>query len=111
MTDPKKLAEEHWEWTKGLLALVAWGMEEEQLLKLVGYLYKTAMVHGYKHGVEGAMVGGLEKSYEQKLKDMGKDSGNKYYQHCPECNNAIGTVDWCPTCKKFREKERGGSQE
>jgi len=32
----KKLADEHWEW----------------LSKLLEYVYKTAFIHGYKHGQE-----------------------------------------------------------
>lgn len=35
-TSAEKLADEHWKW----------------LEKLLEYVYKTAFIHGYKHGVD-----------------------------------------------------------
>lgn len=45
----KKLAEDHWAYLSNILK--AHG-ENEHVLDLIGIHYKTAMVHGYKHGVQ-----------------------------------------------------------
>ena len=41
----KKLSEEHWKWVEGLLKT----MDEDFTLEIIGYLYKTAFIHGAKH--------------------------------------------------------------
>ena len=41
-------AEKHWLWLAGLLAK----MECEFGLDAMGYVYKTAFRHGWKHGIE-----------------------------------------------------------
>lgn len=42
--DPvKKLAEEHWSYNEGLIT---------HMLKVVEYAYKTALIHGVRHGQE-----------------------------------------------------------
>jgi len=47
---PKNLAEEHWKWIKELLHLL--GITHVNT-DVVAYLYTTAMIHGYKHALEG----------------------------------------------------------
>ena len=47
MSDAERMAEEHWAWLEGLLEY--WpniGMAKG----IICYLYKTAFIHGYKHG-------------------------------------------------------------
>jgi hypothetical protein len=46
-----KLANEHWDYVAKLLANV--GMDEK-CIKIAGFHYKTAFIHGFKHGVEWA---------------------------------------------------------
>jgi hypothetical protein len=45
--EPDK-ADEHWEWLSGLLN--AMDVSKSQMIAAVAYLYKTAFIHGYKHG-------------------------------------------------------------
>jgi len=53
MTTPKELADQHWTWVEGLLdSLPGDGLFG---IATMEYLYTTAMIHGYKHGYEGAM--------------------------------------------------------
>lgn len=40
---PEQLAEEHWTWLESLLVLI---------FAVIRYLYKTAFIHGMKHGEE-----------------------------------------------------------
>ena len=51
----REKAEAHWGYTKWI---VEHGLEidrgMEHLLKLMGYLYVEAMIHGYKHGADDA---------------------------------------------------------
>jgi hypothetical protein len=42
------MADEHWEWLSGLLN--AMDVSKSQMIAAVAYLYKTAFIHGYKHG-------------------------------------------------------------
>ncbi len=44
--EAKKLADEHWGYTKNILLMS--GCPDN--MKLLEYLYKQAMVHGIKHG-------------------------------------------------------------
>jgi len=48
-TTPERLAEDHWEWTEGLLNTLP-GVELNR--DTLEYIYTTAFVHGYKHGQE-----------------------------------------------------------
>jgi hypothetical protein len=45
----EKLAEEHWKYIEGVLALH--GVKSEDV-GLIGWHYRTAFLHGYKHGQE-----------------------------------------------------------
>lgn len=47
----KNLASAHWEYVSGILA--THGISVEQI-DMIGFHYKTAMVHGYKHGLADA---------------------------------------------------------
>ena len=51
----KEEAYEHWKWTEGLLH--AMDHYDQDVVEVMRYLYTTAMVHGYKHGVEDAQNG------------------------------------------------------
>jgi hypothetical protein len=48
-TKSQKLADDHWAYIKDLL--VIHGMTDIEI-KTIGFHYKTAFVHGWKHGVE-----------------------------------------------------------
>jgi len=37
----KKIAEDHWKYTGGVI---------KAMVAVVGYIYKKAFIHGYKHG-------------------------------------------------------------
>ena len=43
----KKLADDHWKWVEGFISTMS-DMDWE--VSSLEYLYKTAFVHGYKHG-------------------------------------------------------------
>ena len=49
MKTPTELADEHWEWLEGLWESLPDGATFG--ITTTEYLYKTAFVHGYKHGV------------------------------------------------------------
>ena len=48
-----EMAEEHWEYTKGILDIIANGNTENIAFELTRYLYIEAFKHGYKHGSDG----------------------------------------------------------
>ena len=47
----KELANDHWSYVEAIL--IAHGQPDD-LISMVGFHYKTALQHGYKHGVEEA---------------------------------------------------------
>jgi len=47
--EAKKLAENHWDWLEPIIDKIPFMSRDNELL---GYLYKTALVHGIKHGKE-----------------------------------------------------------
>ncbi len=51
MKDPEQLAAAHWQYVEGLLELH--GLDAEVIEK-IGWHYRAAMVHGFKHGMEAA---------------------------------------------------------
>ena len=48
---PEELADAHWEYLKERLKIHG---EYGSAIELIEYHYKTAMIHGYKHGQEDA---------------------------------------------------------
>jgi len=46
--DVKKLADDHWSYVKGLIEQHDPGAD----IEIIGFHYTTAMIHGYKHGME-----------------------------------------------------------
>lgn len=50
--EAKKLAEEHWAYIRGLLNL-----HEVAGREVIGWHYKTAFIHGYKHGAAAIKTG------------------------------------------------------
>jgi len=44
-----KLIDDHYNWLEGLLKAMDY---ETYNIDTIRYLYKTAMIHGYKHGYE-----------------------------------------------------------
>jgi hypothetical protein len=48
-----KLAEEHWNYVESVLATSG---HTEENIKLIGFHYKSAFVHGYKHGRQDGEV-------------------------------------------------------
>ena len=44
----EQLAEDHWKYTAGALRVSAEKLESE--IQELGYYYKSAMIHGFKHG-------------------------------------------------------------
>ena len=51
MTDPEQLAAAHWQYVEGLLELHGVNAED---VEIIGWHYRAAMVHGFKHGMEAA---------------------------------------------------------
>ena len=48
-----ELAEEHWQYVRAVLEHDFRENEESKaIIEVIGFHYKTAFVHGYKHGVE-----------------------------------------------------------
>ena len=45
-------AEAHWSYIKALLETHS---EDADIIEKIGFHYRTAMVHGYKHGIEDAL--------------------------------------------------------
>ena len=43
----EKIADNHWKWVEGLLSASNAGLDDLHV-----YLYKTAFIHGFKHGKE-----------------------------------------------------------
>jgi len=66
MEDPKKLADEHWDYVKAMLEVEMreddFISSRELYLEAAGFHYKTAMIHGYKHGYEAAKKEGADGS-------------------------------------------------
>lgn len=64
-TTAEKLAEAHWEYIEALLRNEINASNEpseclERYIQSIGFHYKTAMIHGYKHGV----IDGFESAKE-----------------------------------------------
>jgi hypothetical protein len=49
--DAKLLSEQHWSYVKKVILQSNPGINEREL-ETIGFHYKTALVHGYGHGVE-----------------------------------------------------------
>lgn len=49
MNHPEILANEHWKYVKELLDAHC---EDDENIERIGFHYKTAFIHGYKHGRE-----------------------------------------------------------
>ena len=54
MKDVNELADKHWSYVEQMLK--AHG-EDEDIIRVIGFHYKTAMVHGFKHGREDTQNG------------------------------------------------------
>ncbi len=48
---PKQTTEAHWKYTEGIIKILTkeYNPSKEIWIELNGYLYKKAMVHGFKH--------------------------------------------------------------
>ena len=66
MKDPKQLADEHWDW---LETIILESMRMEMLL------FKSAMVHGYKHGVEDTKNEGIRTKSREKRQRLDNPTG------------------------------------
>ena len=55
----KVMIEEHWEYVKGVLES---DLLDSDRINMIEYHYKTAMKHGFKHGVEAVMYHNLKKN-------------------------------------------------
>ena len=53
MNRAKELAEAHWKYIEAVLYVS--GVQEQEV-KRIGFHYRTAMIHGYGHGVEDAKL-------------------------------------------------------
>ncbi len=49
--DPHRLADDHWAYIESLLTMHG---ETEDIIQKVGWHYKTAFIHGFKHAMETA---------------------------------------------------------
>jgi len=54
MKDVNELVDKHWSYVEQMLK--AHG-EDEDIIRVIGFHYKTAMVHGFKHGREDTQNG------------------------------------------------------
>lgn len=54
----EELAESHWEYVESVIRIEHEGDEKglDEYCKRVGHHFKTAMIHGVKHGVEWAQL-------------------------------------------------------
>ena len=58
----KKLAEDHWSYVKGVLetqnnfATCVNDCLMEAVVEVIGHHYKTAFIHGFKHGIENSQI-------------------------------------------------------
>ncbi len=59
MTDASQLATDHWHYIEETLRIHG---EAEDTIRLIGYHYRSAMIHGIKHGLE---MCGKENSNEE----------------------------------------------
>lgn len=70
MDNAKKLSEDHWKYIKEVLTQHGVpGPEQER----VGFHYKAAFIHGYKHGQEQL----IEMYKEQKFGLLKKENNNE----------------------------------
>lgn len=55
MSDPdfKEGTKQHWKYVEGVLKTHG---VSDRIIKIVGFHYRTAMAHGYKHGIEDVKV-------------------------------------------------------
>lgn len=59
MKTPEQLADEHWEYVRGVidrenLAVEHMALGMDEYLVKIEFHFKTAMIHGYKHGLAAA---------------------------------------------------------
>jgi len=60
LEDPKKLADDHWDYVSDLINL---------MFTMMAFHYKSAMIHGYKHGYEE----GTKDKRKEERDGPGKD--------------------------------------
>jgi hypothetical protein len=61
--DIKKLAENHWEYVKLVILLHEQAdrqIDVDEVVNLIGFHYKSALMHGYGHGLEEGYKQGVE---------------------------------------------------
>jgi hypothetical protein len=49
MKDQHEIAEEHWRYIEAVLSVHE---RSKEVIEMIGFHYKTAFVHGWKHGME-----------------------------------------------------------
>lgn len=49
LKESDELVNKHWSYVEQTLKMHG---EDEDIIRIVGFHYKTAMLHGYKHGIE-----------------------------------------------------------
>jgi len=54
--NPRDIAQEHWEYTRGLLKII----EPDMRFDMAEYLYIEAFVHGDKHGYKRGVADSLD---------------------------------------------------
>ena len=59
-----KLVEDHWGYVEQVL--LAHGEAEDVVCK-IGFHYKSAMEHGYKHGIESAIIDNAQSASGQAV--------------------------------------------
>jgi hypothetical protein len=61
--DVKKLADDHWDYLKQVITLHEQAdrqVDISEAIEMIGFHYRTALIHGYGHGLENGYKQGIE---------------------------------------------------
>jgi len=84
--DADELAEAHWGYIKNLLIVTAYTgepIEYDQWIEQVEFHYKTAFIHGFKHGVENENTR-LRSMPKSTLQGENSQDGKRHTNDSPD---------------------------
>ena len=70
INEAKKLAEAHWDYIGEFLRIHG---EDKKNIEIIGWHYRTALIHGYKHGQESVIKELKEQPSECTIKTFLKE--------------------------------------